>query len=97
MGSSSTVIDPSPDTLSALASHARQNLPKYAVPLFLRVTSEMQATGNNKQQKHTLRVEGVDPAKVGPSGDKLYWLQGTTYVPFQQKDWDKLNAGQVKL
>lgn len=29
--------------------------------------------------------------------DKLYWLQGNTYVPFEQKDWNRLHSGQVKL
>jgi hypothetical protein len=64
--------------------------------LFLRVTPEMQATGNNKQQKHVLRTEGVDPALVSGK-DKLYWLQGNTYVPFEQRDWNLLHSGQVKL
>lgn len=58
----------------------------------------MQATGNNKQQKHTLRVEGVDPGKVNAtSQDRLYWLQGDRYVPFGLGDWNRLSAGQVKL
>ena len=88
--------DPSPHILSDVATYALKNLPKYAVPIFLRVTSEMQATGNNKQQKHVLQKEGVDPSNVSAK-DKLYWLQGATYVPFQQRDWDRLNAGQVRL
>jgi hypothetical protein len=73
-----------------------RNLPRFAAPIFLRVTTEMQATGNNKQQKHVLRTEGVDPGKVGAT-DKLYWLQGDTYVPFEEKDWNRLQGGQVKL
>ena len=88
--------DPSPHILSDVATYALKNLPKYAVPIFLRVTSEMQATGNNKQQKHVLQKEGVDPSNVSAK-DKLYWLQGATYVPFQQRDWDRLNAGHVRL
>lgn len=93
---SSGVIGPSPQVLSDVASYALKNLPKYAVPIFLRVTPEMQATGNNKQQKHVLQKEGVDPSKVNAK-DKLYWLRGATYVPFRQKDWERLNAGQVRL
>ncbi|KKA16727.1 Long-chain fatty acid transporter [Rasamsonia emersonii CBS 393.64] len=70
--------EPSAAVLESLAAHALANLPRYAVPLFLRVTPQMQATGNNKQQKHTLRVEGVDPSRVAAT-DRLYWLQNNNY------------------
>ncbi|KAI9376684.1 hypothetical protein BJX61DRAFT_530689 [Aspergillus egyptiacus] len=92
----SVLVSPSAESLKSLAAHALRNLPRFAAPLFLRITREMQATGNNKQQKHVLRTEGVDPSRVG-STDKLYWLQGDTYVPFEEKDWAKLQGGQVKL
>ncbi|KAF9893603.1 hypothetical protein FE257_010915 [Aspergillus nanangensis] len=92
-----SVLAPLPQaTLSSLAAHSLQNLPRFATPLFLRFTPEMQSTGNNKQQKHVLRTEGVDPSLVS-AADKLYWLQGDKYVPFEQKDWARLQAGQVKL
>ncbi|KAL2863799.1 putative long-chain fatty acid transporter [Aspergillus lucknowensis] len=92
----SVLLPSSPETFKSLAAHTLRNLPRFAAPLFLRVTPEMQATGNNKQQKHVLRTEGVDPSKVGTT-DKLYWLQGDTYVPFEPKDWDRIQGGQVKL
>ncbi|KAL2848129.1 hypothetical protein BJY01DRAFT_233995 [Aspergillus pseudoustus] len=92
----SVLLAPTPETFKSLAAHTLRNLPRFAAPIFLRVTTEMQATGNNKQQKHVLRTEGVDPDKVGAT-DKLYWLQGDTYVPFESKDWNKLQGGQVKL
>ncbi|KAI9924609.1 hypothetical protein AWENTII_009699 [Aspergillus wentii] len=95
-GDTTSVIEPSKETLDSLAAHALKNLPRFAAPLFIRVTPEMQATGNNKQQKHVLRTQGVDPSLVG-STDKVYWLQGTKYVPFEQKDWERLQGGQVKL
>ncbi|KAI0473357.1 acetyl-CoA synthetase-like protein [Xylariaceae sp. FL0804] len=83
--------------LRSLAEHAAARLPRYAVPLFLRAGPGLAAavTGTNKQQKHELRVQGVDPAKVGE--DRLFWLRGGTYVEFGQEDWDRLSAGQVKL
>ncbi|KAK6829592.1 hypothetical protein PG987_010176 [Apiospora arundinis] len=83
--------------MKGLADHARNSLPKYAVPLFLRVVTDLtaQTTGTNKQQKHGLRVQGVDPDKVG--GDELWWLHNGAYVPFGQKEWNELNGGRVKL
>ncbi|KAI0179061.1 acetyl-CoA synthetase-like protein, partial [Hypoxylon sp. FL1284] len=83
--------------LRSLAEHARNRLPKYAVPIFLRVGKGLEAavTGTLKQQKHELRVQGVNPSRVGD--DMLFWLKDGTYVEFGQRDWDRLNAGQVKL
>jgi len=83
--------------LRSLAEHARAKLPKYAVPIFLRFGEGLSTaiTGTNKQQKHNLRVEGIDPAKVGD--DELYWLKGDTYVKFEKSDWDRMNGGQIKL
>ncbi|KAI1333895.1 acetyl-CoA synthetase-like protein [Xylariaceae sp. FL0016] len=89
--------EPDAALLRSLAEHAKGKLPKYAVPVFLRLGKGLAAavTGTNKQQKHDLRLQGVDPAKVGD--DELFWLQEGTYVPFTKRDWDRLNAGQVKL
>ncbi|KAL8699525.1 MAG: hypothetical protein Q9201_005953 [Fulgogasparrea decipioides] len=83
--------------MDSLAMHVRENLPRYAVPLFLRVTTSIQATGTNKQQKHVLRTEGVDPAKIRDSGDQLFWLKEGTYRAFNGDDWKILEAGRVKL
>ncbi|RYP09311.1 hypothetical protein DL764_001358 [Monosporascus ibericus] len=98
-GSAALVLRRPPDTevLRSLTEHARKRLPKYAVPLFLRVSEDLghAVTGTNKQQKHQLRVQGVDPSRVG--GDRLFWLKEGTYVPFRQRDWDGLNAGKAKL
>lgn len=90
--------------LKELADHARRTLPKFAVPLFLRVKSKdgsaSSTTGTNKQQKHVLRQEGVDPTRVGE--DELYWLKPSDgeragYVKFGQKEWQELSGGSVKL
>ena len=98
LGSSREVIEPSPELLKSVASHSLKNLPKYAVPVFLRITPEMQATGNNKQQKNVLQDEGVDHSKLKKDcNDRLYWLQGGTYVPFLPEDFARLKAGKVRL
>ena len=83
----------------ALAKHAIDSLPRYAVPIFLRVTPALEYTGTLKMQKVKARSEGIDPEKVNPSGDRLYWLppSGTKYVPFGEKDYAAFKAGQVRL
>ena len=82
--------------LGSLAAHAIERLPRYAVPLFLRVRKEVAIgnTGTNKLQKNALRDQSVDPSKVE---DALFWLDGGKYVPFREKDWKALEQGTVKL
>lgn len=80
----------------ALADYLNKTLPRYAVPLFIRLTDHgMQLTGNMKHQKHGMREEGVDPQKC--KGDRLLWLKNGTYVDFTKEDWDGLTGGRVKL
>ncbi|EOA81872.1 long-chain fatty acid transporter fat1 [Exserohilum turcicum] len=81
-----------------LAEHAKATLPKYAVPIFLRVTRALEYTGTMKMQKGRLKKEGVDPDTV-TGEDSLYWLppDGNRYVPFGKKDWLALLDQSVRL
>lgn len=80
--------------------HCRSRLPRYAVPVFVRHTSTAYSTGNHKQNKVPLKIEGVDPDKVS-NGDLMYWIErsgkGDTYVPFVRGDWERCVAGKAKL
>lgn len=87
--------EPSDRLLSDLAKHAHATLPRFAVPLFIRLTKNMEITGTNKQQKHIVRSQGVNPDKIGQ--DDLYWLKNGTYVKFRKQDWEELNGGRVRL
>ncbi|PTB73938.1 acetyl-CoA synthetase-like protein [Trichoderma longibrachiatum ATCC 18648] len=98
-GCAAVCLDPPvPDeaTLRSLAAHVRASLPRYAQPLFLRLVRDVgvgsQTTGTNKQQKQSLRAEGVRPRETD-----VYWLRGDSYVPFREKDWRELEGGRVKL
>lgn len=87
------------DTLKAMAGHVGKGLPKYALPVFLRVlrggAAAMQTTGTNKQQKQHLRDEGIVPGKTGE--DDIYWLKNGTYAKFGPREWAELEGGRVKL
>lgn len=87
------------EVLDGIASLAEDRLPKYAVPLFLRVVREMHPTGNNKQQKHILRAQGVDPGKVRSEseGDRIYWLKEGRYVELRDESWEEVKAGKARL
>lgn len=89
-------------TLSVLTApnrHAREHLPKYAVPIFLRRIKQRSATHNNKQDKAPLRKAGIDPDAM--EGSTVLWIsdhgKGDDYVPFTQAELDSLRGGQAKL
>lgn len=85
------------EVMRDLAKHARDRLPRYAVPLFLRVVKQFEVTGTNKYTKHGLRTEGVDPEKTG--GDVVFWLPpgAEGYQRFGKRDWEGIVGGGVKL
>ncbi|EST05602.1 AMP-dependent synthetase/ligase [Kalmanozyma brasiliensis GHG001] len=80
-----------------LAQAARKSLPKYAVPLFIRVVPAMEQTGTVKQQKVQLRNQGIEHDKCG--SDRLFWLPpgADGYQPFLPEHYKSIAAGQVKL
>lgn len=92
--------------LRGLAEHCLTSLPRYAVPIFLRVVEQLEYTGNMKLQKGRLRSEGIELEAIekaakekGKAADAMYWLPPgeKTYVPFRGKDLQKLRSGAVRL
>lgn len=99
----------SPDALqtfdyAALARFARSKLPRYAVPVFLRVVDNPTHIHNHKQNKVPLRDEGVDPALVGTkvpdgAGNVFLWIApgDESYTPFGKTEWDLVVDGKARL
>lgn len=84
---------------AGLLQYSRAKLPKYAVPIFLRVVEQMTPIHNNKQNKVPLREEGVDPTKVHKA-DEIVWVKpdaNHTYHPFTEDHWADLNLGKSRL
>ncbi|ESZ96628.1 hypothetical protein SBOR_2995 [Sclerotinia borealis F-4128] len=101
-GCAAVFIDPSINNFdfAGLLKHTRKHLPKYAVPVFLRIVKEMVPIHNNKQNKTPLREQGVDHDKV-KADDKLLWIEekgkGNTYVEFHRDHWAELELGKAML
>ena len=87
---------PTRELMRDIAAHARRGLPKFAVPVFVRVMKALEATGNNKQQKQGLRVQGVDPQKMGIE-DRVFWLQDGGYEEYGAGEWEGIRKGEVRL
>ena len=94
---------PNPD-YAEVVRFARSNLPRYAVPVFLRIVKRSSHIHNHKQNKVGLRKEGVDPDKVGTEekegGDDVFlWLRpgDESYTTFEREQWEKLVKREVRL
>lgn len=101
-----TIVTQPPTTpdsldLKALADHVTSQLPKYAVPLFLRVAPQLSYTGTFKIQKGQAKREGANLDLIEQAGSKdlIFWLPPgeKSYVPYGRKDWEALKSGKVKL
>lgn len=71
---------------NALADHLQQQLPSYAVPLFLRVRDAHEVTATFKNRKVELKNEGFDLDTVS---DPVFWLAGP------QQGYQRLDAATL--
>jgi acyl-CoA synthetase (AMP-forming)/AMP-acid ligase II len=88
----------------ALLEYARSKLPRYAVPVFLRLVREASSTANQKQNKAPLREEGIDLYKygskvVGGAEDLVLWSKPgeNRYVKFEMENLEALKGGKISL
>ncbi|KAI9260743.1 hypothetical protein BDA99DRAFT_513101 [Phascolomyces articulosus] len=72
-----------------------KNLPRYAIPLFVRFVPSMDLTGSLKVQKVAFRNQGID--KIPEDEKPLYWVKNRTYVPFTDDDYARISTGKHKL
>jgi len=81
-----------------LGKYMLSSLPRYAVPIFLRITPALEYTGTLKIQKGRLKKEGIELEKF-TGNDRMYWLPADAdeYRPFTQKDLEALRAGTARL
>lgn len=79
----------------SLLTHLRQELPAYAVPLFLRLSAEMETTGTFKHKKAPLKEQAYD---LDRCCDPLYaWLPGSDrYVPLTRELQVAITAGNYR-
>ncbi|HVY14532.1 MAG TPA: long-chain-acyl-CoA synthetase [Rhodopila sp.] len=94
-GMTTLTVEPGFD-LAAFHRHARERLPDYARPLFVRIGDSITATGTFKPAKALLAREGYDPDAIR---DPLYFddRAGGGLVPLDQALWERLRSGQVRV
>jgi len=79
-----------------LAKHARDELPSYAVPIFIRIVPKVNVTATFKHQKVALRKDGCDVTQIK---DPMFWMNPKTkcYEPFTVKEYNKIVTKQSRL
>lgn len=82
--------------MADLAKHLTSHLPPYAVPLFIRIQPEAEATGTFKFRKVELVQEGFDPEKVE---DSMWFLEpgAEQYTPFTTEHMTGLGQRLYRL
>ena len=78
------------DYMRELGEWAKRVMPRFKTPLFVRTMSVLEITGTNKHVKTSLRLQGVDPVKVGlgPQDGKVSTAADNTWVGnAQEKIW----------
>jgi acyl-CoA synthetase (AMP-forming)/AMP-acid ligase II len=81
---------------ASLAQHLLEELPPYAVPLFLRLRDEQEVTGTFKFKKVDLKKQGFDPGVVS---DPLHVLldRGRGYEPLTLESYRRIARGELRL
>ena len=94
-GMASVVID---DTflLDNLYEYLSSHLPKYSIPVFIRIAEEIEITGTFKYKKTDLAKVGFDPSLVK---DKLYVASSekNTFVDLNDDLFQKISNREIKL
>ncbi|OQR75958.1 long-chain fatty acid transport protein 4-like [Tropilaelaps mercedesae] len=94
------LVDPSRKVdLTKLLDGLRAALPAYAVPLFLRITTQADLTGTFKTTKVNFQKAGFDPGNCHP--DPVYFFNALSkppcYVPLDQTIIDQINNRELRL
>ena len=79
-----------------LYEECHKRLPIFAIPLFVRITSQIELTGSFKLSKTSLEKDGFDPSKIK---DRIYFLDRKmqTYVPMDYQLYEDVQSGRLML
>nr|CAB3266199.1 long-chain fatty acid transport protein 4 [Phallusia mammillata] len=91
------IMDPNREAdLELFYAGAKKELPSYALPLFVRLTDEIEVTGTHKIKKVVLRRDGYD---IGVVKDPIFFLDAAQgkYVPLDTVLYEKLMAGLLRV
>ncbi|KKK46018.1 MAG: Long-chain-fatty-acid--CoA ligase FadD17 [Candidatus Lokiarchaeum sp. GC14_75] len=73
-----------------------ENLPKYTIPIFIRIKDELEFTGTHKLRKVNLRKQGFDVDKIK---DRIYFWnsKSSKYELFDREQYQNVINGKLKF
>jgi citronellyl-CoA synthetase len=79
-----------------ISSFVLKVLPKYSIPIFIRIRQHLEVTGSNKIRKARLRKEGYN---INEIRDALYFWNPSIkeYVPFDIPKYQEILEGKIKI
>ncbi|XP_055947801.1 long-chain fatty acid transport protein 4-like [Argiope bruennichi] len=95
-GMAAIQVDPKSVNFSEFYQNLSKRLPPYAVPLFLRLSKEIEETGTYKLKKVTYQKEGFNPEEIH---DSLFFLDAKqkTYIPLTKELYSDIMTGKLRL
>ncbi|MFW9821505.1 MAG: long-chain-acyl-CoA synthetase [Candidatus Thorarchaeota archaeon] len=82
--------------IDMFADFVVNNLPKYSIPLFIRIKDELEFTGTHKLRKVNLRKQGYS---ITIFDDQLYFWEASSkkYKSFEKEHYQNLMNGKLKF
>ncbi|KAI9136423.1 hypothetical protein BKA69DRAFT_1104278 [Paraphysoderma sedebokerense] len=95
-GMAAIVVDPSKFDMNEFPKYLLKQLPRYAVPVFIRFLEKLETTGTFKHQKVKLRNEGIEVAEFT---DKVFMLdfKESKFKPFTTNELAAIKRGEIKI
>lgn len=83
-------------SINGLYEHLSQHLPKYSIPVFIRISKEIEVTGTFKYKKTDLVKDGFDPSVVK---DQMYYASTSEndYIGLDVDVFKKISDHELKL
>lgn len=87
--------DHHPEILKKIYDHASKSLPRYAMPQFIKISSDIKIQHNHKVPKQQFKNQKLPK---GVNGDELiYWLHNDRYEELTEDAWKQITSGKAKL
>lgn len=83
------------EVLSKIYEHVSKSLPLYAIPQFIKISNEIQASHNHKVPKNQFKKQKLPKGDSG--NDLIYWLNKNRYEELTEDAWAKIMNGAAKL
>lgn len=81
--------------LAKIYDHVKANLPKYAIPQFIKISSEIEASHNHKVPKNQFKKQKLPKGESG--SELIYCLNKDKYVELTEDYWKDIIGGASKL